>query len=118
VSSIHLFDSSRDRVAFAPGDIVFNEGDPGDVMYAVVEGEVDILVGPKLIETAGPGAVVGEMAIIEPGPRSATVRARTECGLVPVGSKQFLYLVQEHPTFAITIMRIMADRLRRGDARV
>ena len=113
MTTIHLFDSSPDRISFAAGDVIFREGDAGDVMYAVVGGEVDILVGQDLIETAGPGAVVGEMVLIEPGPRSATVRARTDCELVPVGNKQFLYLVQEHPTFALVMMRIMVDRLRR-----
>ena len=85
-------------------------------MYAVVEGEIDITIGDRLVETTGPGGVVGEMALIEAVPRSATARARTDAVLVPVGKAQFLFMVQEHPTFALTLMRIMADRLRHMSA--
>jgi CRP-like cAMP-binding protein len=84
-------------------------------MYALVEGEVEISVASRVLETAGPGALIGEMALIENAPRSATAQAITDCVVVPVPQKEFLFLVQEHPTFAIQVMRVMAERLRRMD---
>jgi CRP/FNR family cyclic AMP-dependent transcriptional regulator len=113
MTSIHLFDHSQNRQTYAPGDVVFAQGDHGDVMHAVVEGQVDILVGGRLVETTGPGGIIGEMALIEDVPRSATAQARTEAVLVAVGKPQFLFMVQEHPTFALMVMRVIADRLRR-----
>jgi CRP/FNR family transcriptional regulator, cyclic AMP receptor protein len=115
VTAIHIFDRSGPRRTFAAGQAVFAEGDDGDVMYAVVEGEVDLVVSGRIVETAGPGGIIGEMALIDNGPRSATARARTDSVLVLVGPDQFLFLVQEHPTFALSVMRIMASRLRQMD---
>jgi len=57
------------------------------------------------------------MALIDSGPRSATAIAATTAKLVAVDSKQFTFLVQEHPTFALQVMKIMAERLRNADAR-
>ena len=113
--AIHLFDHSSRKRSFEAGQPVFAEGEEGDTMYAVIEGEVDILVDGRLVETTGPGGLIGEMALIDSGPRSATATARTDAVLVPVDAKQFLFLVQEHPTFALAVMQVMSSRLRRMD---
>ena len=84
-------------------------------MSALIAGEVDTVVRGRVIETAGPGSIVGEMALIETGPRSATTRARTDRTLVPVPEKQFLFRVRKHPAFALQVMKIMAEHLRRTD---
>jgi len=112
--TINLFKHSTDFVAYAPGQIVFNAGDAGDSMYAVIEGEVEVVVNDKVVDTSGPGSIVGEMALLDASPRMATVRAKTECKLVPVNQKRFLYMVQEAPNFALQVMRIMAERLRKS----
>ena len=85
-------------------------------MYIVKEGEVDILVHGKTVETVGPGEILGEMALIDQNPRSATAVARTDCQLVPIDEKRFTFLVQQTPYFSIEVMRIMARRLRQMDA--
>jgi CRP-like cAMP-binding protein len=100
---------------FAAGDVVFAEGDKGDVMYVVRSGEVDIVKNNKVMETLGPGGVFGEMALIDGSPRVATVRAKTDCVLAPINEKSFLFLVHETPYFAIAVMRTLANRLRRMD---
>ncbi len=109
---IHMFDSSTHRQPLAAGEVLFAAGDPGDVMYAVVEGEVDVFVEGVLVETLGPGHLLGEMALIDSEPRSATATARTDCVVVPIPQREFLFLIDEHPTFALNVMRTMADRLR------
>lgn len=86
-------------------------------MYIVKEGEVDVLVRGKTMESVGPGEFLGEMALIDKHPRSATAVAKTDCQLVPVDEKRFTFLVQQTPYFAIEVMRIMARRLRQMDAR-
>jgi CRP/FNR family transcriptional regulator, cyclic AMP receptor protein len=99
--------------AFAAGQTIFTEGETGDVMYVVAEGEIDVLVRGQVIETIVEGGIVGEMALIDANPRSATVVAKTDCTLVAVDSKRFERLVSYNPFFALQVMRILAQRLRR-----
>jgi CRP/FNR family transcriptional regulator, cyclic AMP receptor protein len=113
---INIFMNASDAQPFEPGQIIFEEGDPGETMYAVTEGRVDIIVGGHAVETVEAGGIIGEMALIDSGPRSATAVAATAAKLVTVDRNQFTFLVQEHPTFALQVMKIMAERLRRADA--
>jgi len=110
--------ADRDAQSFTPGQYVFKAGDPGDTMYVVIEGKVEILVGSTTVEIAGPGSIVGEMALIDNEPRSATVVAKTHCRLVTVDQGQFLYVVSKGPFFALQVMKVMADRLRKTNARI
>ena len=88
-------------------------------MYIITEGEVDILDGSgTALDTAGPGSIVGELALIDDEPRSATVVARTDCRLVAVDRRRFEYMVQETPLFGIAVMKVLADRLRKTSARI
>ena len=102
-------------VRYAAGDVIFAEGDKGDAMFVVRTGEVTIERGGRVMETLGGGGVFGEMALIDGSPRSATVRAKTDCEVAPINEKTFLFLVHETPFFAIAVMRTLADRLRRMD---
>ena len=97
---------------FAAGDVIFSEGDTGDVMYVVRSGEVSIEHKGHVMEIIGGGGIFGEMALIDGSPRSATVRAKTDCKVVPISEKTFLFLVHETPYFAIAVMRTLAGRLR------
>lgn len=107
-----------DAKSFTPGQYIFKAGDRGDTMYVVIQGEVEILVGSTTVEIAGPGSIVGEMALIDNEPRSATVVAKTHCRLVSVDQGQFQYMVSEGPFFALQVMKVMADRLRKTNAKI
>jgi len=100
--------------AFVCGQTLFERGDPGDVLYIVAEGQVEVRAGEQLLEIIGPGGIVGEMALIDDQPRMATAIAHTDCLLTPVSRTHFLTLVQRNPRFALQVMRVMADRLRRA----
>jgi CRP-like cAMP-binding protein len=113
MTALNLFRHTTDVDTFAAGQVIFSEGDTGEVMYVVQEGDVDILVGDTVIDSASAGGIIGEMALLERGARSATARARTDCKLVPITEQKFTYLVQQTPHFALTVMRVMAERLRR-----
>jgi CRP/FNR family transcriptional regulator, cyclic AMP receptor protein len=110
---VALLQKAGEPGAFRAGDVVFAEGDPGDCMYVVKRGTVSLQQGGKELEEVGPGALFGEMALIDLGPRSASAVAVTDCELVSIEKRRFWYLVQETPYFAETVMRVMADRLRR-----
>jgi len=113
MTQINLWKHERDTLALQPGEVLFREGDQDDVMFAVVEGQVELSRNGVVIEDVGPGGIVGELALIDPAPRSATARARTEARVARVDKKVFTFLVQEHPTFALQVMAVMAQRLRR-----
>jgi CRP-like cAMP-binding protein len=98
---------------FAAGQKIFTEGESGDTMYVVEEGEVEVLVRGQVIETVGAGGIIGEMALIDASPRSATVVAKTDCTLVEVDSKRFERLVSYNPFFALQMMRVLVQRLHR-----
>ena len=116
--TMDLFRNEENTRLFSPGQIIFSEGEAGDVMYVVVEGQADLLVKGKLVEALGPGGVLGEMALIDTGKRSATAVAKTACKLVPIDEKRFHFLVRQTPNFALQLMQIIADRLRRMDSRL
>ena len=116
--TINTFRHETDVVTFAAGQIIFNEGDPGYIMYVIQEGEVDVMIHNHLIETVGPGSVIGEMALIDAAARSGSAVAKTDCRLVPLDETRFKVYVHNTPFFAIQVMRVMADRLRRMDQRV
>jgi CRP-like cAMP-binding protein len=98
---------------YEPGEKIFSEGDKGDQMYVIRTGEVEIERDGKIVETLSPGEVFGEMALIDGSQRAATARAKTACELAPITEKAFLFMVHETPFFAITVMRKLAQRLRR-----
>ena len=114
-SVLDMFQHIQSTVTFVSGEMVFKEDEPGDTMYVVLEGHVEIRVGEKVLEVAGPGTVIGEMALISLSNRSATAIAQDDCTLVPVDEKQFLSLVLRRPRFALSVMEIMANRLRHMD---
>lgn len=113
MTTLELFQHSPDAIPFKAGEAIFHEGDPAEVMYVVTEGEVEILHRGQAIDEALPGGLIGEMALLESSPRLATARARTDCRVVPISEKRFLFLVQQTPFFALHVMRIMSERLRR-----
>jgi CRP/FNR family transcriptional regulator, cyclic AMP receptor protein len=98
---------------FTAGQTLFAQGDPGDHMYVVLSGEVDLKIGDATVETVSGGGLFGEMALIDHRDRSATAIGKSDGVVVPVNQKRFLYLVQNTPFFAVEVMEVMADRLRR-----
>jgi CRP/FNR family cyclic AMP-dependent transcriptional regulator len=97
---------------FKAGDVIFKEGDPAEEMFVVQTGSVEIRLGNRLLDTLPERSIFGEMALIDHGPRSATAVAATDVTLVPVGEKQFLFLVSRTPYFAINVMKVLVQRLR------
>lgn len=100
------------KITLAAGEYLFREGDKPDFLYFLVSGYAKILIGTHEIEIVDPGQIVGEMALIGNAPRSASVLAATDCEFARIDENRFLNLVTMTPGFAITVMRIMAKRLR------
>jgi CRP-like cAMP-binding protein len=113
---INIFRNSRDARNLDPGEVLFQEGSEGDVMFAVIEGEIELTCHRRVIDVVGPGGIIGELALVDPAPRSATATARGGARVVLVDRQHFSFLVQQHPTFALQVMAVMAERIRRANA--
>lgn len=110
---LNLFQQAEDAQEFPAGATVFEEGTSGDSMYVVLDGTLEILTGNIHFEVVGPGDIIGEMALIDSKSRNATVVAKSHCRLAPVDKKRFMFMVQETPFFALHVMRVLSDRLRK-----
>ena len=109
---IGMFRHEKGFQSIAAGLPIFLAGEAGQVMFVLIEGHADILVGDVVVESAWPGAIFGEMALIDSAPRSASVIARTECHLLPIDVEKFNTLIQKTPDFARHVMKVMAGRIR------
>ncbi len=116
---LNLF-RNAETTSYPSGQTIFSAEEKGATMhmYVIIEGQVEILIGSKTLELLGPGEIFGEMALIDDGPRSAAAVAKTDCRMAAVNRRRFEFMVQETPFFALAVMQILADRLRRTDARV
>lgn len=108
---------------FAAGEIIFNAGAAGVSMMAIVAGFVRVsMLTPTAREVTlrelGPGEVFGEIAMLDGGPRSATVRAVTNCTLVVLERRSLLYVMQNSPGVSIRLIEMLCGMIRRSDERM
>jgi len=109
-----------DLLRYAAGDTIFNFGDPGNALYIVRSGEVEIFVrnneGEKIIlETAQPGDVFGEVSMLDNGPRTAWVAAISDVEVLRIDRVHFLDYVRQYPPAALNLLSVAARRLRKTD---
>src|SRR5215831_7040523 len=103
---LDLFSNETDFIELPAGARVFGEGDRGDVMYVILDGEVDLTIRGRSIETLRNGEIFGEMALVDASPRTASATTKLPCKLVPISQKRFLFMVQQTPHFSLQIMRV------------
>jgi len=107
-----LFGKDPEGVTLAAGESLFEKGEPGHLMYVVKSGDLQIIDGNHVYETVSAGGNLGEMALIDAGPRSATVRAIRQSIVIPIDERRF------PPFFALRVMRVLTARLRAMNERV
>jgi CRP/FNR family transcriptional regulator, cyclic AMP receptor protein len=111
--TIRIFQKQDAPHRMTAGEAIYSEGQPGKVMYGILEGEVDLLVDNKVYETLKAGDVFGIRALIyENALRDATAIAKTDGQLVYLDRERFYFAVQEIPMFALNVMRNYSERLR------
>ena len=112
VAEIAHMCGTAETLSLRPGEFLFREGDDAHAMYVVLKGVLRVLSGSTVYETLREGSVVGEMAIIDEETRSASVIAGTHAELLEIDQDKFLSLVAGNPSFALTVMHVIARRLR------
>lgn len=119
---LKLLAFTSERVAFASGQALFLQGDMADAAYVILEGKADVLIdttgGPLKVAQFGANDLLGEMGILGDAPRSATIRAVGEAIALRIDKRVFLELMAQFPQMAIAVMRELAKRLERTNARL
>ena len=115
---LDIFRDSDDLVEYPAGTVLFPEGASGEYMYVVVEGRVEITLHGKLLADAGPGEMVGEMALINSEIRSATATTITDCVLAYIDRTSFDSMLRHVPDFSIHVMNVLTERLQFAYERV
>ncbi len=112
---------AESSVVVAAGQVVFREGEAGQAMYIIESGNVDIRLaarGSEAVARLGPGDFFGEMAMLEDQPRFATAVAVEAGRLLRIERAQFADLLSQNVEIAVRIMRKLAGRHRRSEARL
>ena len=94
------------------GTVIAREGEPGVGLFVIVDGTADVSIGGQRRAKLGPGEFFGEIALLDGGPRTATVTAATDIKLLGLTEWVFRGLMLEHPTVAVKTLQSMAGRLR------
>ena len=109
-----------DLLRYAAGETIFNFGDPGNALFIIRSGEVEIFLrndeGEKIIlETSRPGDVFGEVAMLDNGPRTAWVAAVSDVEVFRLDRAHFVDYIRQYPPAALNLLSVAARRLRRSD---
>ena len=112
---------SRIEKSLAPGDTIFRDGDPPDLVYLIKEGQVEITKGQgsrkKVLAILKEGDFLGEMAVIDGSPRSATAKAITETRLITLDAEEFKEDIENDPMIGALIFTLI-KRLRKTDQKL
>jgi CRP/FNR family transcriptional regulator, cyclic AMP receptor protein len=100
------------NIASPAGSTVFKQGDPGDCMYIVQSGVIEMVIGDKVVEICGPNEAIGFMSMIDRAPRTSTARVKEGVELSILDQRKFRFMIDEVPNFALYIMSAMARRIR------
>jgi CRP/FNR family transcriptional regulator, cyclic AMP receptor protein len=105
------------------GTVIYGKGDPGDSLFAVISGIVQISVPSvegkdTVFAQLAAGEIVGEIALLDGRPRSADVAAVTHCELMVINRRDFVPLIHDHPELAFRLIDILCEKLRRTNDQV
>lgn len=112
VGQMHALAKRTTEVRFAAGDELIRQGDRGGPLFLIVEGKAQVHADGRQVATLGLGDFVGEITVIDSGPRSATVRAETEVRALSVEGDAFLGLLQENWLVTHKVLIELSGRLR------
>ena len=119
---LHAIERITQESEYVRGEVIMREGDPGDDLFCLVQGEVEVLRGAgtpeeQHLNRLGPGAYFGDMAVLDGAPRSATIVAATPVRVLVLAGDRLRELVQDMPALAFDLLRVLAERVRNAEAR-
>ncbi|MEM9950181.1 MAG: cyclic nucleotide-binding domain-containing protein [Chloroflexota bacterium] len=111
--AVNYLNTQKETITYKAGDIIFNAGDAGDLVYGVIDGRVQVVHGDYVIDVLAQGDVLGEEVMLGNKHYSLAAIAVTDVTLSVMKRHQFLWLVQQTPTFATQLMRAMSNRVEK-----
>jgi CRP/FNR family transcriptional regulator, cyclic AMP receptor protein len=109
---LNLIARAVKEVNHREGRVIAREGEPGIGLFVIVDGTAKVTIGGQLKTKLGPGDFFGEIALLDGGPRTATVTATSDIKLIGLTEWVFRGLLQEHPSIAMKTLQGLASRLR------
>ncbi len=106
---------ASDEISMTAGTLIIDQGQTGREAFVVVEGDVVVKRNNRKVATLGPGDVVGELSLLDKGPRTATVVCDTDCTLLVIDQRRFLGVVDDIPAISHKLLASLARRIRELD---
>jgi CRP/FNR family cyclic AMP-dependent transcriptional regulator len=104
-----------DEITMTAGTVIVDQGQTGREAFVVLDGQITVKRAGRKINTIGPGAVVGELSLLDHGPRTATAVCDTECQLLVIDQRHFRSVLEDVPSLAVKMLAALAARIRELD---
>ena len=114
---LQAVEKASDELTLPVGRVLCEEGSLGREAFVILEGTAEVRRNNKKVATMGAGTCVGELALLDHGPRTATVTADTELKVLVIGVREFTALLSDVPSIAHKVLKAMATRVRELDAK-
>ena len=112
---LELIARSGDEIMMTAGTVLVDQGQTGHEAFVIVDGKVTVKRNGRKIATLGEGSIVGELSLLDHGPRTARAECETDCTLFVIGQRNFLGVVDDVPTLAHKLLAALAGRIRELD---
>jgi len=112
---LQAIQKAGDEVTMTAGTLVIDQGQMGREAFVVLDGEVTVRRGGRKVITLGSGAVVGELSLLDHGPRTASVVCDTDCTLFVLGQRQFQRVLESNPSISLKLLGALAGHIRELD---
>ncbi len=109
---LELIARSGDEIKMTAGTMLVDQGQTGNEAFVVIDGSVTIKRNGRKIASLGPGAIVGELSLLDHGPRTARAECETDCTLFVIGQRHFLSVVDDVPSLSHKLLAALAGRIR------
>ncbi len=101
-----------DRITFEKGEVLTKQGDPGKEAFIILSGKATVKRSGKKVATISTGSVVGDLSLLDHGPRTATVTCETECQVLVISRGNFLRVIDKVPALTHKLFAALATRIR------
>ena len=106
---------ASDEVTMTAGTLIVDQGQTGREAFVIIDGDVVVKRNNRKVATLGKGAVLGELSLLDHGPRTATAICETDCTLLVIEGRRFLGVLDDVPAISHKLLASLADRIRELD---
>lgn len=104
--------AAGEELALPAGRVIVDQGQTGREAFVVLEGSARVQRNGRTISTVGPGAIIGELSLLDHGPRTATVTCETDCTLFVLDQRHFRSVLESVPTLIVRLLASLSGRIR------